>query len=184
MYKDVYKWIRIEKYKTIWIKWLYGNFDSCDLPPISLFWHSPTPCNTVIPEIFYLLNIQSASGIPDQKFCDGRWATEESACRFFCPRTHPRYARQHVPCLFAGDLPPAGSQPTVSPLRWRYCFTRSITPFFIRRFYSFNSWRKNWPVNFTNNQTVIKINFSFNISNQLVLFLLSKIAHCLTIINI
>ena len=119
-----------------------GRFDSCDLPPISLFWHSPTPCNTVIPEIFYLLNIQSASGIPDQKFCDGRWATEESACRFFCPRTHPRYARQHVPCLFAGDLPPAGSQPTVSPLRWRYCFTRSITPFFIRRFYSFNSWRK------------------------------------------
>lgn len=33
------------------------------------------------------------------------------------PVTHPRYARQHVPCLFAGDLPPAGSQPTVSPLR-------------------------------------------------------------------
>ena len=107
-----------------------GRFDSCDLPPKCLFIRSPTPCNTVNPEIFYLLNIQSASGIPDQRICDGRWATEESACRFFCPRTHPRYSRQHAPCLFAGDLPPADSQPTVSPLRWRCCFTRPRTPFF------------------------------------------------------
>ncbi|HEI2461781.1 TPA: hypothetical protein SI504_000364 [Escherichia coli] len=39
--------------------------------------------------------------------------------------------------------PPADSQPTVSPLRCRCCFTRSRTPFFIRLFYSFNRWQKN-----------------------------------------
>lgn len=144
-------------YKLFKINALILIFDSCDLPKC-LSWRSPTPCNTVNPDIFYCSIFNRLQGIPGLRFCDGRWAAEESACRFFCPRTHPRYSRQYAPCLFAGDLPPADSQPTVSPLRWRCCFTRPRTPFFIRLFYFFNRWRKKLTINFTNNQTAIKIN--------------------------
>ena len=157
MYKNVYKWIRADKYKRL----ESNGYISISTPVIFRQNASPDVLQPlVILSIQIFSTAQYSIGFRNTWSKVLWWTMSGWRIRLsvLLSSTHPRYARQHVPCLFAGDLPPAGSQPTVSPLRWRCCFTRPRTPFFIRLFYFFNRWRKKLTINFTNNQTAIKIN--------------------------
>lgn len=135
-----------------------GRFDLCDLPPKCLFWRSPTLIILSI-QIFSPFNIQSASGIPGSRFCDAgsHRAAEESACRFFCPRTHPRDMRASMCRVYLQAFAPAGSQPTVSPLRWRaLLYTLHNTLFYTTILFLLTAYkRKTDHINFINNQTAI-----------------------------
>ena len=137
---------------------LYKDFDSCDLPPKCLFIRSPTPCNTFNADIFYcsIFNRFQEYLIKGFMMDDERLKNPPvgSSVLERIRDIHASMRRVYLQVI----CPPADSQPTVSPLRWRCCFTRSITPFFIRLFYFFNRWRKKLTINFTNNQTAIKIN--------------------------
>lgn len=158
MYKEVYKWIRIEKYK---------RFESSGymaiLTPVIFRQNTSSDVlqSLVILSIQIFSTAQYSIGFRNTWSKVLWWTMSGWRIRLsvLLSSTHPRYARQHVPCLFAGDLPPAGSQPTVSPLRWRCCFIRPRTPFLYDDSIPLTAGEKNWPVNFTNNQTVIKINF-------------------------
>lgn len=129
-------------YKLFKINALILIFDSCDLPPKCLFIRSPTPCNTVNPEIFYcsifnrLQEYLIKGFVMDDERLKNPPVGSSVLERIRDIRASMRRVYLQVICS------PADSQPTVSPLRWRCCFTRSRTPFFIRLFYSFNSWRK------------------------------------------
>lgn len=128
MYKEVYKWIRIEKYK---------RFESSGymaiLTPVIFRQNTSSDVlqSLVILSIQIFSTAQYSIGFRNTWSKVLWWTMSGWRIRLsvLLSSTHPRYARQHVPCLFAGDLPPAGSQPTVSPLRWRCCFIRPRTPF-------------------------------------------------------
>ena len=131
---------------VIWQFWLLWS-------PICLFIRSPTPRNTVNPDIFYWLQeYLIKSFVMDDERLKNPPVGSSVLERIRDIRASMRRVYLQVIC------PPADSQPTVSPLRWRCCFTRFCTPFFIRLFYFFNRWRKKLTINFTNNQTAIKIN--------------------------
>ena len=144
-------------YKLFKINALILIFDSCDLPKC-LSWRSPTPCNTVNPDIFYcsIFNRLQEYLVKGFVMDDERLKNPPvgSSVLERIRDIHASMRRVYLQVI----CPPADSQPTVSPLRWRCCFTRPRTPFFIRLFYFFNRWRKKLTINFTNNQTAIKIN--------------------------
>lgn len=129
MYKEVYKWIRIEKYKrfessgymAILTPVIFRQFASSDvlqslvILSIQIF----SICSIFNRLQEYLIK----SFVMDDEQLKNPPVGSSVLERIRDIRASMRRVYLQVIC------PPADSQPTVSPLRWRCCFTRSRTPF-------------------------------------------------------
>lgn len=128
-------------YKLFKINALILIFDSCDLPPKYLFWRSPIPCNTVNPDIFYCsifnrLQEYLVKGfvMDDERLKNPPVGSSVLNASAICaPACAVFICRWFTPCWLSANC---------IAIKVKMLFHTPQNTFFIRRFYSFNSWRK------------------------------------------
>lgn len=157
MYKDVYKWIRIEKYK---------RFESSGYMAIltPVIFRQNASSDVLQPLVILSIQIFSTAQYSigfRNTWSKVLWWTmsgwrirlsvllSSNASAICAPACAVFICRWFAPCWLSANC---------IAIKVKMLFYSPQNTLFIRLFYFFNRWRKKLTINFTNNQTAIKIN--------------------------